>query len=46
MIMGVGLIMMGAGAALLIAAVILALITAISSPGKKRKMEEYLKEHY
>ena len=46
MIMGVGLIMMGIGAALLVADLVLVLVTAITAPGKKRKMEEYLKEHY
>ena len=46
MIMGVGLIMMGVGTFFFVVGLIVLLITAFSAPGRKKKMEEYLKEHY
>lgn len=46
MIMGLGFVLMAAGAVLLAADLVFLLVTVITAPGKKRKIEQYLKERY
>ena len=46
MIMGLGMILMGAGAARFAAGLILLIVTAATAPAKKRKIEKYLQEKY
>lgn len=46
MIMGVGLLMMGAGAVLLVVDIILMIIAMVKAPGEKKRMSKYLRERY
>ena len=46
MFMGTGLIMMSAGGVLLLIDLITIIVRAVTAPGKRKKLEEYLNDRY